>query len=75
MGQGGISLASPAPWHPLGLSPGGTGWGAHAAGLGQGPAAARPPGRGRDPATLVTHGRTRLSFIMGKNLLKCLIRD
>lgn len=39
------------------------------------PTAASAPGRGRDWATLVTQGRARLPFIMGKNLLKCLIRD
>lgn len=37
--------------------------------------ASRARGRGRDVALLVTQGRVLLPFIMGKNLLKYLIRD
>lgn len=66
-GAGRISLAAT----PQGV-PGVAGWGAHTAG----PQRCQAPGQGQDPAALlVTHGRARLPFIMGKNLPKRLIKD
>lgn len=60
---------------PLGVYCGGTLGCLLCMGLLQRPTGARAPGRGRDLAWLETQGRARLPFIMGKNLLKCLIRD